>query len=427
VHVAYQVFGDGPVDLVKSPGFVSHIDNYWTEPRFARWLERLGQGCRVIMFDKRGTGLSDNVQDLPSMDERMDDLRAVMDAVGIDKAAHFGISEGGSLAALFAASHPDRCSSLILYGAFARFTDWVPDEEHLQAFFDYIDNNWGSGESLPLFAPSYATDETLKAWWGRFERMGANPAAAITLMKMNSQIDISGVLGTVQAPTLVLHRTNDPTISINGGRELARLIPNAKLVELSGDDHLGFVGANSDQIVDEIHQFLTGSRVSDKSERTLATVMFTDIVGSTEMVERLGDQRWADILAEHDKLTRNEITRFQGRAIKSLGDGFLATFDAPGRAVKCAMAIANAVQSLGINIRAGLHTGEVELGEDDVSGLAVHIASRIADEAGVSEVCTSRTVRDLTAGSGIQFNRIGTQNLAGLEEPMDVYASSTNR
>jgi class 3 adenylate cyclase len=422
--VAYQVFGEGPVDLVMSPGFVSHIDNYWTEPRFARWLERLGQGCRVIMFDKRGTGLSDNVQDLPSMDERMDDLRAVMDAVGIDKAAHFGISEGGSLAALFAASHPDRCSSLILYGAFARFTDWIPTEEHLQGFFDYIDNNWGSGESLPLFAPGYANDETLKSWWGRFERMGANPAAAITLMKMNSQIDISGVLGAVQAPTLVLHRTNDPTISINGGRELARLIPKAKLVELTGDDHLGFVGANSDQIVDEIHQFLTGSRVSDKSERTLATVMFTDIVGSTEMVERLGDQRWADILAEHDKLTQNEINRFQGRAIKSLGDGFLATFDAPGRAVKCAMAIANAVQPLGINIRAGLHTGEVELSENDVSGLAVHIASRIADEAGASEVYTSRTVRDLTAGSGIQFNRIGTQNLAGLEEPMDVYASS---
>ena len=197
-------------------------------------------------------------------------------------------------------------------------------------------------------------------------------------------------------------------------------------MELTGDDHLGFVGANADQIVDEIHQFLTGSRVSDKSERTLATVMFTDIVGSTETVERLGDQRWADILAEHDRLTRNEISRFQGRAIKSLGDGFLATFDAPGRAVKCAMAIAVAVQSLGINLRAGLHTGEVELGEDDVSGLAVHIASRIADEAGANDVYTSRTVRDLTAGSGIQFEKIGTQNLAGLEEPMDVYASSTS-
>ena len=204
MHVAYQVFGEGPVDLVMSPGFVSHIDNYWTEPRFARWLERLGQGCRVIMFDKRGTGLSDNVQDLPSMDERMDDLRAVMDAVGIDKAAHFGISEGGSLAALFAASHPDRCSSLILYGAFARFTDWVPDEEHLQGFFDYIDNNWGSGESLPLFAPTFANDETLKAWWGRFERMGANPAAAITLMRMNSQIDtqMPNVSRAVTAMTL---------------------------------------------------------------------------------------------------------------------------------------------------------------------------------------------------------------------------------
>jgi len=423
VHVAYQVFGEGPVDLVMAPGFVSHIDNYWTEPRFARWLERLGQGCRVVLFDKRGTGLSDRVPELPGMDERMDDVRAVMDAVGIDKAAIFGISEGGSLAAFFAACHPEKCSALVLYGAFACFTDWFATEGDLQKLFDYIDSDWGSGESLPLFAPTFADDRMLKEWWGRFERLGANPAAAIALMRMNSQIDISHVMPSIRVPTLVLHRSEDTTIDIHGGRELAQLIPNARLVEFPGHDHLPFVGDKADEFVDEIHRFLVGSKPQATSERTLATVLFTDIVGSTQKAEALGDQRWRDILGAHHQVVRQELERFRGREIKSLGDGFLVTFDGPGRAVRCAVAIAEAVSRLGLEVRVGLHTGEVELSEHDVHGIAVHIASRVVEQAGAGEVCVSRTVRDLVAGSGIRFRGLGPHRLAGFEEPMELYAA----
>ncbi len=422
VHIAYQVFGDGPVDIVMAPGFVSHIENYWTEPRFARWLERLGQGCRVVIFDKRGTGLSDSVHDLPAMDERMDDVRAVMDAESIEKAALFGISEGGSLAALFAASHPDRCRALVLYGAFARFKSWLPTEEALDEFLSYIDTNWGSGESLPMFAPNFAEDRMLKEWWGRFERLGANPGAAIALMTMNSQIDVSPVLDSIRMPTLVVHRAGDTTIDIEGGRELARLIPNAKILELPGADHIPFVGDRADAIVDEIHEFLVGSRTEDISERTLATVMFTDIVGSTKRAETLGDLRWRDMLAAHDDTVRREIEHFRGREIKSLGDGFLATFDGPGRAVRCAVAISKAVNNLGMEVRVGLHTGEVTLSDRDVQGIAVHIASRVVGQAGPGEVYVSRTVRDLVAGSNIAFGSLGPRHLAGVEEPMEIYA-----
>jgi len=423
VHVAYQVFGEGPVDLVMAPGFVSHIENYWTEPRFARWLARLGQGCRVILFDKRGTGLSDHVQDLPTMDERMDDMRAVMDTLGIEKAAQFGISEGGSLAALFAASHPDRCSALVLYGAFARFTDWIPSADHLQELFDYIDSDWGSGESLPLFAPNHAEDQPLKEWWGRFERLGASPKAAITLMRMNSQIDISPVLPSISVPSLVIHRTGDTTINIHGGRELARLIPGAQLIELSGTDHLGFVGDNALTIVDEIHEFLLGSKSEEPAERVLKTVLFTDIVDSTRQADALGDERWADVISVHDRVVRDELSRFRGSEIKSLGDGFLATFDGPGRAVKCAVAISSALQRRGIAVRAGLHTGEVEMSENDVRGIAVHLASRVAEQAAAGEVRVSRTVRDLVAGSGLRFTALGAEEMAGFDEPMEIYAT----
>ncbi|WP_428641692.1 adenylate/guanylate cyclase domain-containing protein [Roseibium sp.] len=424
IHIAYQVYGDGEVDIIKAPGFVSHIENYWTEPRFARWLERLGRGCRVIMFDKRGTGLSDQVPELPSMDERMDDVRAVMDAVGIEKAALFGISEGGSLAALFAATHPERCSALVLYGAFARFRDWIPDEEHLEVFLHYIDNDWGSGESLPYFAPNFVNDAVLKDWWGRFERLGASPNAAINLMKMNSQIDISPVLDTIRVPTLVIHRTNDVTININGGRELAELIPGAKLIELEGNDHLGFLTGNGDRIIDEIHQFVLGSKAAAEIDRVLATVLFTDIVDSTSQAEALGDQRWAEKLEAHDTVVREELRRFRGREVKSLGDGFLATFDGPGRAVKCALEICETLRRQGIEVRAGLHTGEVEMTNEDVRGIAVHMASRVASQASAREVLVSRTVRDLVAGSGIGFNSLGPKQLAGFQEPMEIYAAA---
>ncbi len=307
--------------------------------------------------------------------------------------------------------------------AFARFTDWIPTEEALQNLLDYIDRDWGSGESLPLFAPNYAEDRMLKEYWGRFERLGADPGAAITLMRMNSQIDISHALPSIRVTTLVLHRTDHTTINIQGGRELARLIPNAKLVEFPGQDHLPFVGDKADELVDEIHRFLVGSKPPTVSERTLATVLFTDIVGSTQMAEALGDQRWRDVVAAHDDIVRQELGRFRGREIKSLGDGFLTTFDGPGRAVRCAVAIAQAMPRLGIEVRVGLHTGEVEFSEHDVHGIAVHIAARVIEQAGAGEVYASRTVRDLVAGSGIGFRGLGPHRLAGFEEPMELYAA----
>lgn len=259
VHVAYQVFGEGP-DLVMAPGFVSHIENYWDEPRVARWLRKLGGFCRVVLFDKRGTGLSDRVANLPAMDERMDDLRAVMDAVKIERAAQFGISEGGSLATLFAASHPERSQSLIVYGGFARFLHWIPTDQGFDALISYIDEHWGSGESLPWFAPTWVDDAAMRQWWGKFERLGASPSAAMALMRMNREIDISGILNSIKIPTLIIHLTDDTLVSVEGGRELAAGISDARLVEFPGKDHLPFLA--SDMVLAEMEEFLTGSTIS---------------------------------------------------------------------------------------------------------------------------------------------------------------------
>ncbi len=421
IHIAYQIFGEGPVDIVLVPGFVSHIENYWDEPNFARWLRRLASFSRVVMFDKRGTGLSDRVTDLPSMDERLDDVRAVLDAVDMETATLFGISEGGSLAALFAATHPKRCRALVLYGSFPRFSFWIGDDQALKDFFEYIDREWGTGKSLPMFAPSRQGDAVFQRWWGRFERLGASPASAITLTQMNSQIDITDILPSIHIPTLVIHRTGDVTIDVEGGRFLAEHIPNARYVELPGVDHLPFIGDNSDQIVDHIEEFLTGSRPRDESDRVLATVLFTDIVDSTKQAENLGDRRWRDLLGAHDTAVRREIKLSRGTEIKSLGDGFLVTFDGPARAIRGAFAIGHAVRALGIEVRMGLHTGEIEMRDGDISGIAVHIASRIASLSGPNQILVSRTVKDLVAGSGIRFAERGIEQLAGLKEPMDLY------
>jgi pimeloyl-ACP methyl ester carboxylesterase/class 3 adenylate cyclase len=414
INVAYQVFGEGDVDLVFVPGFISHIENFWAEPNFARWLRRLGSFCRVILFDKQGTGLSDQASKLPGMDERMDDISAVMDAVGIEQAAIFGISEGGSLATLFAASHPDRSQALILYGAFAQFTSWFPTQEALEGLFQYIDSAWGSGESIPRFAPTMKDDPAFKQWWGKFERLGASPGAAKTIMRMNSQIDITDILPSVNVPTLIIHRKDDVTINVEGGRLLAERIPNAKYVELSGVDHLPMVGENPDRILDEMAQFLTGKWRPVETECVLATVLFTDIAGSTKRAADLGDQRWRDLLERHHSLVRGELNRFRGKEIDTAGDGFFVTFDGPARGIKCACAIRDAVQSLGITIRAGLHTGECEVMEDKVSGIAVHIGARVMEKADPGEVLVSSTVKDLVAGSGLHFNDRGKYDLKGI-------------
>jgi class 3 adenylate cyclase len=424
VHVAYQEFGAGPVNLVFVPGFVSHIDNYWTHPDFARWLDRLGSFARVVMFDKRGTGLSDRVGDLPAMDERMDDVRAVMDAVGMERTAVFGISEGGSLATLFAAHHPDRCDALIVYGGFAQFTSWIPTDEALEQFYEYIDTAWGTGQSLPLFAPSFEGDAALQHWWAKFERLGADPGAAMDLMRMNSQIDISDVLSSIHVPTLIIHRVDDTTIAFAGGVRLADGIPNARLVELVGKDHLVFVGDSSFQIVDEIEQFLTGTRTEPLADRVLATILFTDIADSTSLASTMGDERWRTLMHAHDTLVSEQLDRYRGNVIKSTGDGVLATFDAPARAIRCALSIADGVRSLGLEIRAGLHTGEVHLVNGDIQGISVHIASRVADIAQAHEVLVSRTVKDLTAGSGITLEPYGTHSLKGVPDEWQLFKAS---
>jgi class 3 adenylate cyclase len=423
VHIAYQVFGEGAVDLVFVPGFVSHIENYWDEPSFARWLRRLGNFSRVIMFDKRGTGLSDQVSELPGMDQRMDDVRAVMDAVGIERAAIFGISEGGSLATLFAASHPERSQALIIYGGFAQFSDWMT-QEALESLFQYIDKSWGSGEGWLKFAPTKEGDLAFQQWWGKFERLGASPGAVTTLMRMNSQIDITEILPSVNVPTLVIHRKDDLLVRVEAGRLLAERIPGAKYVELSGADHLPFVGENSDRILDEMEHFLTGETSTPSVERVLATVVFTDIVGSTARAEALGDQAWGDLLDLHDKAVRKELERFRGNEVKWTGDGFLAAFDGPARAIQCALAIVSTVRALGIEVRAGIHTGEVDFVKNDIRGIAVHIASRVADLANAGDVVVSRTVKDLVAGSGIAFQDYGTHELKGVPDRWMLFRAS---
>jgi class 3 adenylate cyclase/pimeloyl-ACP methyl ester carboxylesterase len=425
VHIAYQSFGQGPENIVIIPGFISHIEHVWDSPDQARWLNHLARGTRVTLFDKRGTGLSDRLGQLPNLDQRMDDARAVMDAANIARAAIMGVSEGGSLATLFAASHPHRCTALILYGAFARFSDWFPTEQKFNVFLRYVDTAWGSGNSVAGFAPSKKGDAEFQRWWGRFERLGGSPSAVINLMRMNSEINIENILQSVLVPTLVLHRTQDPTVSIQASRFLATHIPNAKLIELDGPDHIYWIGENALQIADIILDFIANPgatrRSTSESQRMLATVLFTDIVESTLRASELGDVSWRKLLQAHNATVRREIARFRGTEVKSTGDGFLILFDGPARAIQCAQAIMEGMVPLGIKIRAGLHTGEVERTPTDVLGIAVHIAARVMDTAHAGQVMISRTVKDLVAGSGIQFRDAGEYSLKGVEERWQLY------
>jgi len=425
VHVAYQVFGEGEIDLVFVPGFVSNIETYWEEPSFAHWLNKLASFAPVGTFDKRGTGLPDAVESLATKDERMDVVRAVMDAAGSQKAAVFGLSEGGSLATLFAAHYPERCRALVLWGAFAKFSSWFATSEKLEKFFEYVEKDWGTGANLDAWAPSKKDDPVFREWFARRERTAASPAAAIALMRMNSMIDISGILQYVHVPTLVIHRTQDPVVSVEGGRQLAKSIPNARLLEVPGVDHLPYLGDDSDQLTDAVAEFLTGARPVIGGERILATVLLTDIVDSTKRAEAIGDRRWRSLLDAHNAIFRHELTRFRGIEIKTTGDGFLATFDGPGRAIHCSLSLIPAMRSLGIEIRAGLHTGEVEVGNNDVRGIAVHVAARVAAQARASECLVTRTVKDLVAGADIRFTECGKRHLKGLAEPVDLFAAAS--
>jgi pimeloyl-ACP methyl ester carboxylesterase/class 3 adenylate cyclase len=426
VNIAYQVIGDGPLDLVLVPGWVSNIDTFWEEPTLARLLTRLASFSRLILFDKRGTGLSDRVTDMPSLEVRMDDVRAVMDAVGSQRAALFGYSEGGAMCVLFAATYPDRASALIMAGSFARRTaapdyPWGPTAEQQLVFIDQNERDWGGPVGIDARAPSLAHDDRYRQWWARWLRSSASPAAAAMLMRMNMEVDVRHVLPAVRIPTLVLHSINDRLIEIGAGRYMAERIPGAKLVELQGIDHVPW-GCDSDVIVDEVQEFLTGFRPGAEPDRVLATVLFTDIVGATERASSVGDRRWHDLLDSHHALVRRELKQYRGREIDTAGDGFLATFDGPARAVRCACAISKEVQALGLEIRAGLHTGECELMGEKLGGIAVHTGARVAAHARTGEVLVSSTVKDLVAGSGLAFRDRGMQSLKGIPGEWRLFA-----
>lgn len=416
VNIAYQVVGGGSLDLVLVPGFVSHLENDWDEPRSAHFLERLTSFSRLIRFDKRGTGLSDRPGGLPDLETRMDDLRAVMDAVGSERAALFGYSEGGPMCCLFAATYPDRTTALVLYGTYAKRVDpdddypWVATAEQRQAYVDQVEREWGFESDLGTMAPN--ADAALTAWWRARARASASPGAARALLLMNSRIDVRHILPTIRVPTLVLHRSGDRDSRPEEGRYIADHIAGARFVELAGEDHIPWIDA--DQIVDEVEEFLTGIRRGPEPDRVLATVLVTDIVGSSKRAAELGDRRWGELLEAHHALVRRELDRWRGNEVDTAGDGFLATFDGPARGIRCACAIRDGLHALGLEIRAGLHTGECEIIGGKVGGIAVHTAARVAAGAAPGEVFVSGTVRDLIAGSGIELEDRGVHMLRGI-------------
>ncbi|MBA3776525.1 MAG: adenylate/guanylate cyclase domain-containing protein [Betaproteobacteria bacterium] len=430
LHIAYQVVGQGQLDLVYVPGWISHVELAWEEPTLARFLSRLASFSRLLTFDKRGTGLSDRVpnSELPTLEERMDDLRAVMDAVGSKRAAVFGFSEGGNLSALFAATYPERTSALIMFGSFSKRIwspdyPWAPKTAEREQEYEHVEREWGEMMDIADYVPSKMGDEAFARRLATYFRRAASPGAAVALLRMNTQIDIRHVLPTIRVPTLVIHRTGDRQANVEEGRWLAGQIPGARFVELPGIDHLPWVG-DQDAILDEIQEFLTGVRSFPESNRVLATVLFTDIVGSTEHAARLGDRAWRDLLDSHHALVRKELARFRGREIKTVGDAFIATFDGPARAIRCACGIRDRVTEIGIQVRAGLHTGEIELIGDDIGGIGVHIGARVVASARPGEVLVSSTVKDLAAGSGIDFADCGARILKGVPGEWRLFAAT---
>jgi class 3 adenylate cyclase len=428
LSIAYQVVGDGPIDLVYVMGWVSHLEAFWMHPGQERFFRRLASFSRLILFDKRGTGLSDRVaiNELPTLEERMDDVRAVMDAAGSKHAALFGVSEGGPMCALFAATYPERVSALIMYGSYAkrvwaREYPWAPTPEERQRWYDQIEQGWGGAVDADTMAPNAADDPSFREWWATYLRMSVSPGAALALGHMNTQVDIRDVLPTIRVPTLILHRVGDRDQDVGGARYMAGRIPGAKYVELPGEDHLPFVG-DQESILDEVDEFLTGARHYYEPDRVLATVLFTDIVGSTERAATLGDRHWRELLELHNRLVRGQLERFRGREVDTAGDGFLATFDGPARAIRCAIACRDELAHAGIDVKAGLHTGECELVDDKVRGISVHIGARVASLAAPGEVLVSSTVKDLVAGSGLEFEERGTHELRGVPGAWRLFA-----
>lgn len=427
ISIAYQVVGDGPLDLVVVPGWISHLDMQWDVIGFPQWVERLARFARVILFDKRGIGVSDRDVSDSTLEERADDLRAVMDAVGSERAAVYGLSEGGSLAMLFAASRPERVQSLVLSGTAACVVP-APDfpagriqADRLLRLRELTEHHWGTGETLEMLAPSLYPIDAAREFMGRFERAAASPRAARAAVQWLLDIDVRPVAQALHVPTLVQHRDDDATVAVECGRWLGQNIPGAEYREYPSREHQPWIG-DFEREVDDIQHFLTGSRGEIEGDRFLATILFTDIVGATEKAAALGDRSWRELLARHHALVRSELRRFRGTEQDAAGDGFFAAFDGPARAVRCAMAVRDAVRPLGLEVRAGVHIGECERVDDKLAGIAVHTGARVMAKAEPSEVLVSSTVKDLVAGSGLAFRERGTHELKGVPGEWQLYA-----
>jgi pimeloyl-ACP methyl ester carboxylesterase len=430
VSIAYQVLGEGAPDLVFVPGLISNVEYAWQQPAVAGWLRRLASFARVIWFDKRGTGVSDRVTDTPTLETRMDDVRAVMDAVGSEQAVLMGVSEGGPMSILFAATYPDRASALILWGSDVKGVraddyPWAQSFDEALAAVEEAAESWGTQSYcdtvLRAAAPTVADDKDFRRWWTSYMRLGASPSAAAALRRMNMEMDIRGVLPTIRVPVLILHRTDDRLVDVRNSRYMAERIPHARLVELPGPDHFAWIG-DMERVLGEIERFLADLRESVAFDRKLATVLFTDIVGSTEKATALGDRRWRRLVGAHHTLVRSELQRFRGQEIDTAGDGFFASFDGPARAVRCACAIRTGVRKLGIDVRAGLHTGECEIVDGKLGGITVNTGARVAAQAEPGEVLVSSTVKDLVAGSGIEFRDRGMAQLKGIPGEWKLFA-----
>jgi pimeloyl-ACP methyl ester carboxylesterase len=428
IHIAYQVVGDGPVDIVFLAEFWHTIEVQWDQPELAAFLERLASFGRLICFDQRGSGLSDPVAlgELTSLEPWMDDVHVVMDAVGSQNAVLFGIGGGGTMGMLFAATYPQRASALVLVNSFARLSrapdyPWGRGPEQEDEVVDVMRAGWGRGVFLDLAAPSRVGDEAFRQWWARYQRIGASVGTILSMRRMLGQIDVRDVLPSISAPTLILHRAGNNWNRVEHGRYLAEHIPGAKYVELPGTDHFVFLG-DSDSVLRETEQFVAGIVGPPESDRVLATVLFTDIVGSTELASELGDRRWSEVLEAQRGIVRRQLERYRGREIDTAGDGFFATFDGPARAVRCACVVRDGVRPLGIEIRAGLHTGEVEVLKEGLAGVAVHLGQRVLAEAAPGEVLVSSTVKDLAVGSGLEFEDRGLRALKGVSDEWRLFA-----
>ena len=422
VNIAYQTMGTGPLDIVMVPGFVSHVEFAHELPGCTAFLRRLSKFAQVVTFDKRGQGLSDRISDAPSLEVRMDDVRAVMDDIGSQRAVVMGFSEGSAMSVLFAATYPERVVQLVLFGGYSSANFLLKGLEERVA---RLVKSWGTGEVMKTVIPSQATNQSAMGLFAKMERLAASPGAVRAISLLNARIDIRPILSTVRVPTLVLHRRGDMRVPVDIGRDLAARIPNARFIEYPGDDHAFWTG-DTEALLGDIEEFVTGHRDSSSAEleRVLATVLFTDIVDSTRCAAAMGDQAWRRSLDSHDQLAKQIIEKHRGILVKSTGDGILATFDGPGRAVRCALAFGTAAQQIGLPLRAGLHTGEIEIRGNDIGGIAVHAAARVMAQSQPAEVLVSRVVTDLVAGAGLKFRERGSHELKGLPGRWDLFAAS---